>query len=99
TGNEIAITVEPTRDGPKADPESVRAAATNCGSSFREWIVEETAWLFTQFTKVALSVAVYRGVSQLFQTGVASESAFQRAPNLWSDGPPPERSYGVNSGA
>jgi hypothetical protein len=49
-------------------------------------MVEEAAWLVTQFTKVALSVAVVRGVHQLFRIGYASESAYQRAPDLWTHG-------------
>ncbi len=85
-GNEIVITVDPVREEAKQRQEEVRAAAKNDGSGLREWIVEEAAWLVAQFTKVAMSVAVVRGVHQLFRIGYASESAYQRAPDLWSHG-------------
>ncbi len=85
-GNEIVVTVDPVREEAKSRQEEVRAAAKNDGSGLREWIVEEAAWLVAQFTNVALSVAVVRGVHQLFRIGYASESAYQRAPDLWSHG-------------
>jgi hypothetical protein len=85
-GNEIVIAVDPVREEVKSRQEEVRVAASNNGSGLREWIVEEAAWLVAQFTKVALSVAVVRGVHQLFRIGYASESAYQRAPDLWSHG-------------
>jgi hypothetical protein len=84
--NEIVITVDPIREEGKERQEDVRAAAKNNGSGLREWIVEEAAWLVAQFTKVALSVAVVRGVHQLFRIGYAGESAYQRAPDLWTHG-------------
>jgi len=74
-GNEIVITVDPVREEAKSRQEEVRTAAKNAGSGLRGWIVEEAAWLVAQFTKVALSVAVVRGVHQLFRIGYASESA------------------------
>jgi hypothetical protein len=85
-GNEIVITVDPVREEVKSRQEEVRTAAKNDGTGLRGWIVEEAAWLVAQFTKVALSVAVVRGVHQLFRIGYASESAYQRAPDLWTHG-------------
>jgi hypothetical protein len=85
-GNNLVITVEPVREETKGRQEEVRSAVKNTGSGLCEWVIEEAAWLFTQFTKVALSVAVVRGVHQLFRIGYASESAYQRAPDLWSHG-------------
>ena len=84
-GNSV-IVVEAVKEETKGRQEEVRAAAKNTGAGLREWIIEEVAWLFTQFTKVALSVAVARGVHQLFRIGFASEAAYQRAPDLWSHG-------------
>jgi hypothetical protein len=85
--NEVTtITIEPMREEATSRQDAVRTAAKNDGSGFRGWIVEEAAWLVTQFTKVALSVAVVRGVHQLFRVGYASESAYQRAPDLWTHG-------------
>ena len=85
-GNEIVITVDPVREEANQRQEKVRTAAQNDSSGLRDWIVEEAAWLVAQFTKVAMSVAVVRGVHQLFEIGYASESAYQRAPDLWSHG-------------
>lgn len=85
-GNEIVITVDPVKEEAKVRQEEVRAAAENDGSGLREWLAEEAAWLVAQFTKVALSVAVVRSVRQLFRIGYANESAYQRAPDLWSHG-------------
>ncbi len=85
-GNNLIITVEPMKEEAKGRQEEVRAAVENTGSGLREWIIEESAWLVAQFTKVALSVAVVRGIHQLFKIGFASESAYQRAPDLWSHG-------------
>jgi len=88
--NEIVITVDPVREEAKQRQEEVRAAAINDSSGLRDWIVEEAAWLVAQFTKVAMSVAVVRGVHQMFRIGYASESAYQRAPDLWSHGHQPQ---------
>ena len=85
-GNNLVITVEPMKEETKGRQEEVRAAVKNTGSGLREWIIEESAWLVAQFTKVALSVAVVRGIHQLFKIGFASESAYQRAPDLWTHG-------------
>jgi hypothetical protein len=85
-GNEITITVDPIREEAKSRQEEVRASAKNDGSGLREWIVKEGAWLVVQFTKVALSVAVVRGVHQLFRGGWAAESAYSRAGDLWTHG-------------
>jgi hypothetical protein len=85
-GNEIVITVDLVREEAKQRQEEVLAAAKNDGSGLREWIIEEAAWPIAQFAKVAMSVAVVRGVHQLFRGGYASESAYQRAPDLWSHG-------------
>jgi hypothetical protein len=85
-GNEIVITVDPVREEAKCRQEEVRTAAKNDGAGLRGWFVEEAAWLVGQFLKIATSVAVVRWVHQLFRIGYASESAYQRAPDLWSHG-------------
>jgi hypothetical protein len=85
SGNSV-IVVEAVKEETKGRQEEVRASVRNTGSGLREWIVEEAVWLFAQFTKVALSVAVVRGVHQLFRIGFASEAADQRAPDLWTYG-------------
>jgi hypothetical protein len=96
--NEVTtITIEPTRQEAQSRQEEVRAAAKNDGSGLRGWIAEEAAWLVAQFTKVALSVAVVRGVGQLFRIGYASESAYQRAPDLWTHGHREENRRGASS--
>jgi hypothetical protein len=85
--NEVTtITIEPAREEATSRQDTVRAAAKNDGSGIRGWILEEAAWLVTQYTRVALSVAVVRGVHHLFRIGYASESAYQRAPDLWTHG-------------
>jgi hypothetical protein len=68
----------------KSRQDAVRAAAKNDGSGLRGWLMEEMALLVAQFAKVSLSVAVVRCVHQLFRLGFASESAYQRAGDLWS---------------
>src|SRR5262245_54872308 len=85
-GNEVVITVEPVREEAKCRQEEVRTAAKNDGARLRGWFVEEAAWRVAQFIKIATSVAVVRWVHQLFRIGYASESAYQRAPDLWSHG-------------
>jgi hypothetical protein len=85
-GNEITITIDPVREEAKSRQEEVCTAAKNDGTGLREWFVEETAWLTAQFVKIATSVAVVPWVHQLFRIGYASESAYQRAPDLWSHG-------------
>jgi hypothetical protein len=82
-GNNVVV-IEAVKEETKGRQEEVRAGAENTGAGLREWIIEEAAWLFTQFMKVALSVAVVRGVHQLFRIGFASEAAYQRAPDLWT---------------
>jgi hypothetical protein len=84
-GNSVVV-IEAVKEETKGRQEEVRSAVKNTGSGLCEWVIEEAAWLFTQFTKVALSVAVVRGVHQLFRIGFASESAYQRAPDLWTHG-------------
>jgi len=96
-GNDITITVDPVREAAKQRQEEVSAAAKNDGSGLREWIFEEAAWLVAQFTRVAMSVAVVRGVHQLFRGGFASESAYQRAPDLWTHGHREENRRGGQS--
>jgi hypothetical protein len=85
-GNEITIAVDPVREEAKSCEAEVRAAAKNNGSGFREWLVEEAAWLTTQFVKIAVSVTVVRGIQHLFRSRLANESAYRRAPDLWSHG-------------
>jgi hypothetical protein len=84
-GNNVVV-IEAVKEETKGRQDELRAAAENTGAGLREWIIEEAAWLFTQFMKVALSVAVVRGVHQLFRIGFASEAAYQRAPDLWTHG-------------
>jgi hypothetical protein len=89
--NEVTIVVEPTtREEDRSRQEEVRTATKNDGAGLREWFVEEAAWLTAQFVKIATSVAVVRWVHQLFRVGLASETAYERAPRLWSDGDRPE---------
>jgi hypothetical protein len=66
--------------------EEVRTATNNDGTDLRGWFTEEAVWLVAQFVKIATSVAVVRWVHQLFRIGYANESAYQRAPDLWSHG-------------
>ena len=84
--NEIVIAVEPMKEEMKARQEDVQAASKNDGSGLRGWFSEEAAWCTAQWVKIATSVAVVRWVHQLFRIGYASESAYQRAPDLWSHG-------------
>jgi len=96
-GNEIVITVDPVREEAKPRQEEVRTAAKNDGTDLRAWFTEEAAWVATQLVKIATSVAVVRWVHQLFRIGYASESAYQRAPDLWSHGhQEPDRKYGAS---
>jgi len=83
--NEVVITVEPQRESWRRNEER-RAEARNDASTFSEWLLEEAAWLAAQFLKVAVSVAAYRGIHQLFRSKLANESAYRRAPDLWSHG-------------
>jgi hypothetical protein len=94
--SDVVITVEPVREETRTA--EVRAAVVNRGSSFGDWVKEEAAWLVAQFAKVALSVFVVRGVTKLFQTGTASQQAYARAQNLWTQGYQ-ERGYRVGDGA
>ena len=83
--NEVVVTVEPARETWRRNEER-RAGATNDASTLSEWLLEEAAWLASQFLKVAVSVAAFRGIHQLFRSRLANESAYRRAPDLWSHG-------------
>jgi hypothetical protein len=83
--NEVVITVEPARENWRKNEER-SAEARNDASTLGEWLFEEAAWLAAQFLKVAVSVAAYRGIHQLFRSKLANESAYRRAPDLWSHG-------------
>ena len=83
--NEVVITVEPPRESWRKN-EARRAEALNDASTLGEWLLEEAAWLVAQFLKVAVSVAAFRGIHQLFRARLANESAYRRAPDLWSHG-------------
>jgi len=83
--NEVVITVEPSRESWRRNAAG-RAEARNDGSTPGEWLVEEAAWLAAQFLKVAVSVAAFRSIHQLFRSKLANESAYRRAPDLWSHG-------------
>jgi hypothetical protein len=103
--NDIVITVEPARGTWRRSDER-RAEVRNDASTLGEWLFEEAAWLLAQFLKVAVSVAAFRGIHQLFRSRLANESAYRRAPDLWShghqqpeqrpeDGPRPEWTRGA----
>jgi hypothetical protein len=83
--NEVVVTVEPTRETWRRNEER-RAGATNDASTLSEWLLKEVTWLVSQFLKVALSVAAFRGIHQLFRSRLANEAAYRRAPDLWSHG-------------
>jgi hypothetical protein len=83
--NEVVITVEPQRESWRRNEER-GIEARNDASTFSDWLLEEAAWLAAQFLKVAVSVAAYRGIHQLFRSKLASEAAYRRAPDLWSHG-------------
>jgi hypothetical protein len=83
--NEVVITVEPSREGWRRNDDR-RAETRNDASSLGDWLCQEAAWLFAQFLKVAISVAAFRGIHQLFRSRLANESAYRRAPDLWSHG-------------
>jgi hypothetical protein len=83
--NEVVITVEPARESSRRNDDR-RAETRNDASSLGEWLCQEAAWLVAQFLKVAVSVAAFRGIHQLFRSRLANESAYRRAPDLWSHG-------------
>src|SRR5262245_54506583 len=83
--NEVVITVEPSHESWRRNEET-RAGATNDASTLSEWLLEEAAWFAAQFLKVAVSVAAFRGIHQLFRSKLANEAAYRRAPDLWSHG-------------
>jgi hypothetical protein len=84
---DVVIAVEPTRGGGRSWSGEARAAAVrNNGRGLRGWITEEAAWLVAQFLKVAVSIAAFRAIHQLFRSRLANEFAYRRAPELWSHG-------------
>ena len=83
---EVVITIEPTRAEGRSWSGEARAGVRNNGRGLGGWITEEAAWLVAQFLKVAVSVAAFRGIHQLFRSRLANESAYRRAPDLWSHG-------------
>ena len=83
--SEVIITVEPPRESWRRNDE-LRAEVGNDASTLSEWLFEEAAWFLAQFLKVAVSVAAFRGIHQLFRSRLANESAYRRAPDLWSHG-------------
>jgi hypothetical protein len=83
--NDIVITVEPAGKTWRRSDER-GAEVRNDASSLGEWLFEEPAWLLAQFLKVAVSVAAFRGIHQLFRSRLANESAYRRAPDLWTHG-------------
>src|SRR6266511_5035925 len=96
--SDVVITVEPARTQSRSWSGEARAEVRNSGSGVRGWIAEEALWMLAQFTKVALSVFVVRGVAKLFQVGAASQRAYVRAENLWTHGHD-ERVYTASNGA
>jgi hypothetical protein len=95
---DVVITVEPTRGEGRSWSGEARAAVRNNGRGLRGWITEEAAWLVAQFLKVAVSVAAFRAIHHLFRSRLANESAYRRAPDLWSHGHQ-EPESGPESGA
>lgn len=95
--NEAVIAVEAVSAETKWREETVKTASRNNGSGFGEWASQEAAWLLAQFVKIAISVLAFRGVHQLFQSGLASERAYKQAPNLWEHGYR-ERGYQLGNG-
>jgi hypothetical protein len=93
--NEVVITVEPPRESWRKNEER-RAEARNDASTLREWLLEEAAWLAAQFLKVAVSLAAFRGIHQLFRSKLANEAAYRRAPDLWSHGHQDREGLGEN---
>jgi hypothetical protein len=83
--NEVVIMVEPQRESWRRNDE-LHAEARNDASTLGEWFLEEAAWLAAQFLKVAVSVAAFRSVHQLFRSRLANESAYRRASDLWGHG-------------
>jgi hypothetical protein len=95
---DVVITIEPARAESRSWGGETRAAVRNNGTGLRGWIAEEAVWMFAQFTKVALSVFVVRGVAKLFRVGAASQQAYVRAEHLWTHGHD-ERVYAPSNGA
>ena len=83
--NDIVIKVEPIRETWRRSDER-RAEVRNDASSLADWLCQESAWLLGQFLKVAVSVAAFRGIHQLFRSRLANESVYRRAPYIWSHG-------------
>jgi hypothetical protein len=83
--NEVVITVKPSRESWRKNDEQ-RVEARNHASTLGVWFFEEAAWLVAQFLKVAVSVAAFRVIHELFRSRLANESAYRRAPDLWSHG-------------
>jgi hypothetical protein len=83
--SEVVITLEPPRESWRKN-DAPNAEARNDASTLGGWLFEEAAWLAAQFLKVAVSVAVFRGIHQLFRSKLANETAYRRAPCLWSHG-------------
>jgi hypothetical protein len=73
----VVVTVEPPRESWRRNDELHREAR-NDASTLGEWLFEEAAWLAAQFLKVAVSVAAFRGIHQLFRSRLANESAYRR---------------------
>jgi len=83
--NEVVITLEPSRDSWRKN-EMRCAEARNDASTVGGWLFDEAAWFVAQFLKVAVSVAAFRGIHELFRAKLATESAYRRAPDLWTHG-------------
>jgi len=85
SNSDVVITVESSHDTWRRN-EARRTEVRNDTSTFSEWLFEEAVWFVAQFLKVALSVAAFRGIHQLFRSKLANESAYRRAPDLWTHG-------------
>jgi len=81
----VVVTVEPPRESWRRNDELHREAR-NDASTLGEWLFEEAAWLAAQFLKVAVSVAAFRGIHQLFRSRPAKSPRTAGPPHLWSHG-------------
>ena len=83
--NEVVISVEAPCESWRRNDDR-HAEARSDASTLSQWLFEEAAWLAAQFLKVAVSVAAFRGIHQLFRSRLANEAAYRRATDLWSHG-------------
>lgn len=92
SGGPPPITIEAT-----ARREPDRESVQNGGESLGAWLRDELRWGIGHFARVVCSVAVARGLSQLWSSGLVSRRAFDQATDLWKHGKA-ERGYSRPSG-